>query len=175
MLLTLINLLNYMVGKPLSIYVLILATIAIYYYLINNFYSTFGENKFYMVLLILIVIIDITIIIIIFSTSHKYDPKNVVQTLKIKHKKHKSKYLKDNDKIPNKKIDQITNDNQKLIPNKSESKSNNNNPTPELIPEANPNPKSDPNLDSQNINLPKEVQSILSLYDNKSETSLKTY
>jgi hypothetical protein len=65
--LTIINIINYLTGKHVSKYILILITIAIYYILIKNFWNKIYNNKIFLCLFILLLIIDITTIYIIFS------------------------------------------------------------------------------------------------------------
>ena len=64
--LTFINVINYLTGKHVSKYILILITIAIYYILIKNYWNNIYNNKIYLSLFILLLIIDITTIYIIF-------------------------------------------------------------------------------------------------------------
>ena len=71
--LTFINVINYLTGKYVSKYILILITIAIYYILIKNYWNNIYNNKIYLSLFILLLIIDITTIYIIFF----YDYQNI--------------------------------------------------------------------------------------------------
>jgi amino acid permease len=103
---TILNILNYLLGKPVSVYVLILAIIAIYYYTISNCWTSIKENKFYLVTMIISMIIDISSIIIIFTIVHDYVPESNNSSKKIKSLK-KSKSAKKKDEKQNK----LTNDN----------------------------------------------------------------
>ena len=64
--LTFINIINYLTGKHVPKYILILITIAIYYILIKNYWNKIYNNKILLCLFILLLIIDITTIYIIF-------------------------------------------------------------------------------------------------------------
>ena len=64
--LTFINIINYLTGKYVPKYILILITIAIYYILIKNYWNKIYNNKILLCLFILLLIIDITTIYIIF-------------------------------------------------------------------------------------------------------------
>jgi len=68
--LTIINITNYLTGKYVSKYILILITIAIYYFLIKNYWDTIYNNKIYLCLFILLLVIDITTIYIIFFYNY---------------------------------------------------------------------------------------------------------
>jgi hypothetical protein len=69
--LTFINVINYLTGKYVSKYILILITIAIYYILIKNYWNKIYNNKIYLALFILLLIIDITTIYIIFFYDYQ--------------------------------------------------------------------------------------------------------
>ena len=69
--LTLFNIINYFFGKPLPFYVLILLTIAIYYYIISNYWDGIIANKLYLSINIILLLIDITAIIMIFTVYNE--------------------------------------------------------------------------------------------------------
>ena len=64
--LTILNLINYFTGDNLSIYILIVATIVIYYFIFTNYLQNIYDNKLYLSIFIMLMLIDITSIIIIF-------------------------------------------------------------------------------------------------------------
>ncbi len=111
---TILNITNYLLGKPLSIYLLVLITVIIYYYIITSFWDTLSENKGWLGSIILLMIIDITTIIIIFTdytsskvSTHTLESEKSAKSTKStksdkKDKKEKNKLL-DNNLITNKK------------------------------------------------------------------------
>jgi predicted membrane protein len=80
--LTILNIINYLIGKPLSMYVLILATLVIYYCILSNLW----ENNFYFIVTLILLLLDVTIIFIMFSVCHNYD---LNKCKKYKHKPNK--------------------------------------------------------------------------------------
>ena len=64
--LTILNLINYFTGDNLSIYILIVATIVIYYFILTNYLQNIYDNKLYLSIFIMLMLIDITSIILIF-------------------------------------------------------------------------------------------------------------
>ena len=80
--LTIFNLINYLIGSPVNITILIMITIALYYYIIKTFWTNITDNVIYIIILIILMIIDLTTIYLIFSSPHeceyikKYDKKN---------------------------------------------------------------------------------------------------
>ena len=102
--LTLFNIINYFFGKPLPFYVLILLTIAIYYYIISNYWDGIIANKLYLSINIILLLIDITAIIMIFTVYHENENENFniednIKNKKKKHNKNNKKITSDNDKI----------------------------------------------------------------------------
>jgi hypothetical protein len=144
--LTILNIINYLVGKPLSLYVLILATIIVYYYVLSNYWETCYNNKIYLIIITILLLIDITMIIIIFTISHDYDNETINSDEKIiikKSKKNKNKKKKE--KI------QLEDEKNKVIPLET-------NIVVNTITQVNPDNKS-----------------IISLYNPEADVSLKTY
>ena len=143
--LTILNIINYLLGKPLTIYLLVLITVIIYYYIITSFWDTFSENKGWLGSIILLMIIDITTIIIIFTdyTSSKVDTACDIELVKSA-KSEKTKKNKSNKKEKNKLLD-----NNLEITKKQE------------IQQESPNNK--------------ENKSEISLYKPDAEVSLKTF
>lgn len=114
--LTLLNIINYYFGKPLPFYVLILITIAVYYYTISNYWDNIISNKIYLVVNIILLLIDITAIIMIFTVYHeKYD--NGIDLISNNVKKHKKKKHNKNIKNNNDNniLTNIENDKNKLV------------------------------------------------------------
>lgn len=64
--LTILNLINYFTGDNVSIYILIIATIIIYYYIISNYLQNIYDNKIFLTIFVMLMLIDITSIILIF-------------------------------------------------------------------------------------------------------------
>ena len=146
--LTILNIINYLVGKPLSLYILILATIIVYYYILSNYWETCYNNKIYLTIMTILLLIDVTMIIIIFTVSHDYNNETINSEKKIiKNKKSK----KDKKKI--KKEIQLEDENNKIK-------------SLELPILVNPNSNSKVGLDNK---------SIISLYNPDADVSLKTY
>jgi amino acid permease len=133
------------VGKPLSLYLLILATILVYYYILSNYWKTFYNNKVYLTIVTILLLMDITMIIILFSISHNCENEKRISEIK-KIKKKKSK--KDKKKIELK---------DELSKNKS--------PEKEILLNDIPQDEYDN----------KSKKSIISLYNADKEVSLKTY
>jgi low affinity Fe/Cu permease len=159
--LTILNVINYLVGKPLSMYVLILATIVVYYWVLSNYWETCYNNKIYLIIITILLLIDITMIIIIFTISHNYIPD-----LNIKDKKHKKKSKKNN------KNKAITLEEKKHKETKESILlgSNNNTQSKNLDNESNKSKKTNKSNKSYKSN-----KSKISLYDSGAEISLKTY
>lgn len=130
---TLLNILNYTAGKPLSIYVLILTTFVIYYWILSNYWNSMSENKLYIGTIIILLLIDITTIVIINTISHDYDSNCNYEIVDKKVKLKKSKKNKSDKKI--------------VEPN---------------------------NETKEQLNIEKD-KSLISLYNNEQEVSLKTY
>lgn len=143
--LTILNIINYLVGKPLSLYLLILATILVYYYILSNYWETFYNNKLYLIIVTILLLMDITMIIILFTISHNCENEITNSEIK-KIKKKKSKK------------------NQKKIELKNELPKN-------KSPETEIFVKDIPQIDPDN----KSKKSIISLYNADKEVSLKTY
>lgn len=77
---TILNFLNYAIGKKINTIVLILLSIAIYVGLIKYYYDTIHENTIYTVTLLILMLIDIiSIIIIFFYFKDSSDSNNVIQ------------------------------------------------------------------------------------------------
>jgi hypothetical protein len=145
--LTILNIINYLIGKPLSLYVLILATIVVYYWVLSNYWETCYNNKLYLIIVTILLLIDITMIIIIFTISHDYDSDKIDSEKKlIKNKK--SKKDKKKNKI-------ITLENEPQAENvKIENIQNPDKVNPEFKPDA---------------------KSLIEVYDPEAEVSLNTY
>ena len=68
---TILNITNYMTGKYIPKYMLILITIAIYFFIIKSYWSTIYNNKIFLCILLILLITDITTIyIILFHNYH---------------------------------------------------------------------------------------------------------
>ena len=96
--LTIINLINYLIGSPVNITILIMITIALYFYIIKTFWTNITENIFYIIILVILMLIDLTTIYLIFSSLHEcdYNKKNK----KNKNKTSKKIVLKNNSEEP---------------------------------------------------------------------------
>jgi len=154
---TILNILNYLSGKPLNVFVLITLTIVIYYFLINKYSDTIYNSTTYTIILLILLIIDIVSIILIYFYDRKIDNneleqntieskseiKNEIQLVTLTEKKSKKDKSKKNK-------DKLNDSNEKVIngfPNNKE--------------------KSYP-LDNAN-------KDIISLYDINKDASLVTY
>jgi uncharacterized protein YpmS len=93
--LTIFNLINYLIGSPVNITILITITIALYYYLISSFWNTISNNIFYIIILIMLMLIDLTTIYLIFCSPHECDYIKTNKTNKNK-KTNKTKTNKTN-------------------------------------------------------------------------------
>lgn len=149
--LTIFNIINYLIGKPIPFYILILITIIMYYYIISTFWDNIISNKIYLVINIILLLIDITAIIMIFTVFHD---NNCIDysTPQLKEKKNK----KDKKDKKDKKNKKNKNDDIKNL-------ENNNNVNNENA--LNEGEKLNKNLD----------KSIISLYEPEKDVSLKTY
>jgi hypothetical protein len=143
--LTILNIINYLVGKPLSLYMLILATILIYYYVLSYHWDTFYNNKLYLIIITIVLLMDITMIIIIFTISHNCE-KQIKNSESKKVKKIKSK----KDKKKKELKDELPKIN-----------------SPETENLVNDMPHNEYDIKSK--------KSIISLYNADKEVSLKTY
>ncbi len=63
---TILNLLNYSLGKPINTLILILITIGIYFGLIKYYYDIIHDNSIYTITLLILMLIDIISIILIY-------------------------------------------------------------------------------------------------------------
>jgi hypothetical protein len=70
---TILNLLNYLSGKPLSSFVLITVTIIIYFILIKYYSETIYDNTILSITLLIILILDIVSIILIYFYDRPID------------------------------------------------------------------------------------------------------
>jgi len=69
--LTIFNLINYLIGSPVNITILIMITIALYFYIIKTFWTNITDNIFYVIILVILMLIDLTTIYLIFSLPHE--------------------------------------------------------------------------------------------------------
>lgn len=68
---TIFNIINYFTGRYIPIYILILLTIGVYYYIIKTwFLELLLGNITYLIIFLLLLLIDITTIIIIFTSGY---------------------------------------------------------------------------------------------------------
>jgi hypothetical protein len=110
--LTIFNLINYLIGSPVNITILIAITIALYYYLITSFWNTISSNIFYVIILIMLMLIDLTTIYLIFCSPHECDYLKTNKNKKTKKTKiNKNLVLKNKSEEPNKEKILINNDN----------------------------------------------------------------
>jgi len=148
--LTILNIINYFTGRPLPFYILILITVAIYYYIISSYWDTIGSSNIYLITIIILLLIDITAIVMIYTIYH--DNNENSNSCKINKKDKKSKKNKKDLKleIKNTVVENTLQEKIKDI----EQETNNNNGL---------------------LNNEKEAKSILSLYDPEKDVSLLTY
>jgi hypothetical protein len=147
--LTLFNIINYFLGKPLPFYVLVLLTVAIYYYVISTYWDVIVSNKIFLIVNIILLLIDITAIIMIFTIFHDNSNTDTETEIIKKDKKKKHKKNKKNNQIDNDKIIEIEDKNKDI---------------------------SNAKLIENNQNLEKKSEtSILSLYEPEKDVSLNTY
>jgi hypothetical protein len=147
--LTLFNIINYFLGKPLPFYVLVLLTVAIYYYVISTYWDVIVSNKIFLIVNIILLLIDITAIIMIFTIFHDNSNTDTETEIIKKDKKKKHKKNKKNNQIDNDKIIKIEDKNKDI---------------------------SNAKLIENNQNLEKKSEtSILSLYEPEKDVSLNTY
>ncbi len=165
---TIFNLLNYLVGKPLNTFVLILVTVLIYFLLIKYYYDVIHENTVYTIILLVLMIIDITSIIVVYFYLNDDSKELNIE--------------KENDKILN--IANSCNIKDKLGIGKNSEKKSSKRSSKRSSKKSS---KSDDKLDKnqQNIDNQKPTYSIgdenpddkdiISLYDINKDVSLKTY
>ena len=68
---TILNIINYFTGKYIPVYLLILISIGIYFYIIRNYLQyLIIDNLVYFIILLIIMLVDITSLIIIFSSDN---------------------------------------------------------------------------------------------------------
>ncbi len=108
--LTIFNLINYLIGSPVNITILIMITIALYFFIIKTFWSNITDNIFYVIILVILMLIDLTTIYLIFSSPHeceyikksdKKTKKKIKKTNKLLEKKNNEE-KKINEEIQNK-------------------------------------------------------------------------
>ena len=63
--LTILNIINYLIGRPLSSTMLITVSIAIYAVIITTFWDSLVDNTMYLIILLILLILDIATIIVI--------------------------------------------------------------------------------------------------------------
>ncbi len=66
MLLTVLNIINYFAGRPMSINVLVTISLLVYYSLIQTYWNEIMNNNLYFWLIIILLIVDISCIIVIY-------------------------------------------------------------------------------------------------------------
>lgn len=150
--LTILNIINYFTGRPLPFYILILITIAIYYYVISYYWDTIASSNIYLITILILLLIDITAIIMIYTIYHDNNENSDSCKIKKNKKDKKSKKNKRDAKleIKNTVVENILEEKIKDV----EQETNNNNGL---------------------LNNEKEVISMLSLYDAEKDVSLHTY
>jgi hypothetical protein len=92
------NVINYLIGKPINIYILILITICIYIYIIKTWFDDLisGKNYVYLVVLIILMLLDVTSIFVFFVFKYNitdyFDNKNPeIISVRKRHSKRKLK------------------------------------------------------------------------------------
>lgn len=127
---TLLNILNYLSGRFINVYVVLVVTICIYFYILMYLSDTVYENNYLFVTLIILLLIDITTIIFIFGTySNCEEPSkiNLKNTLKNKinydnnikqSNEKKSSKKKSSKKRSSKKSNKLVNNETNLLQNK---------------------------------------------------------
>jgi hypothetical protein len=146
--LTILNIINYFVGKPLPFYLLILITVAIYFYFMYNYWDNITSNKLYWITNLILLLIDITAIMIIFSINlnNNENDNNNQPTIKENKKKKKTDKNKKNNKNSEQEIKTIQNG---------------------IVAEENLQKEKELNENME--------KSILSLYEPEKDISLSTY
>lgn len=76
---TILNLLNYSLGKPINTLILILITIGIYFGLIKYYYDIIHDNSIYTISLLILMLIDIISIILIYFYFSDSNSTNILQ------------------------------------------------------------------------------------------------
>lgn len=79
---TILNLLNYLAGKPLNVFVLITISIGVYFYLIKYYWDTIYNSYTYTAILIFLLILDLITIILIYFYDRKIDPEELNENVK---------------------------------------------------------------------------------------------
>ena len=88
--LTIFNLINYFIGSPVNITILIMITIALYFYIIRTFWTNITDNIFYVIILVILMLIDLTTIYLIFLSPHECEYiKKTNKFLELKNKSEK--------------------------------------------------------------------------------------
>ena len=98
--LTIFNLINYFIGSPVNITILVMITIALYFYIISFYWNTISNNIIYVIILIVLMLIDLTTIYLIFSSPHECDYHKKNKKNKNKNKTSKKIVLKNNSEEP---------------------------------------------------------------------------
>ncbi len=150
---TIFNLLNYVAGKPVNVYVLIALTVGVYFYLIKYHFDTIYDNYIYTIILVILLILDLISIILLFFYDRKdsNSDESIVQ-------------IKSSD-LTNQIVDtnvNTDNNDKKSKKSRKERKNKDTQPVPEIKKE-NSYPLDDVNKD------------MISLFDVNKEPSLHTY
>ncbi len=166
---TILNLLNYAIGKKINTFVLILLSICIYVGLIKYYYDTIHGNTIYTVTLLILMLIDIISIILIFfyfkdsSDSNIIDNKLPVNKITMGEKDNKDKkdskdsnHNKDKKESKDKKDNKDKKDKKDKKESKDKKELENNGPTQTFI-KGN------------------DDKELISLYDVNKDVSLATY
>ena len=155
---TILNLLNYFSGKPLSSFVLISLTIIIYFVLIKYYSETIINNTIFSITLLIILILDIVSIILIYIYDRPISNDEINQNII---------EIKNNNDIQD--INKTNNEEKKSRKDKSKSKKNKSNELNEdkKVISGENKEKSYP-MDIAN-------KDIISLYDINKDASLVTY
>ena len=75
---TILNLLNYAVGKPVNVFILITITIVVYFYLIKYYWDTIYNSYVYTSILLILLILDIITIVLVFFYDRKIDDSSAI-------------------------------------------------------------------------------------------------
>jgi len=81
---TILNLLNYAVGKPVNVFILITITIVVYFYLIKYYWDTIYNSYVYTSILLILLILDIITIVLVFFYDRKIDDSSAIMNSDLK-------------------------------------------------------------------------------------------
>ena len=162
---TVLNLLNYSIGKPINTFILILITMGIYFGLIKYYYDIIHDNTIYTITLLILMLIDIISVILIYFyfSDSKSDNSNIIKIQNVHDQEFNKEFNKELNKESNKKKEKTDKKDKKEKKDKLKNQ--------EKIVEK----KNQDNLPTQTFITNNDEKELISLFDINKDPSIVTY